>query len=106
MSLLSENESCFEYIQPNVCNHPQELVSHKQFPAHGDPRIFYLWIVKPFVNVNEPNSLTSAEKNQLLGDSSHTDFVHYIIDEPIVLIFLVLFIYFIRADIYVFFSSL
>lgn len=73
--LLSENESFLEYIQPIVCNHLQELISHfdKGFPARGDPRKSHLWIINPFLNVNELNSLTPAEKNQLLGNR-HADF--------------------------------
>lgn len=86
---MSENESSLEYIQPIADNHLQELISHfdKEFPAHGDPRKFHLWVVNPFLNVNEPNSLAPAEKNQLLGNS-HTDFFRCIFDELIVLKFL------------------
>lgn len=78
--LLLENKSCLKYIQPIVCDHLEELISHfeKQFPVDRDPRKFYLWVVNPFVNEKEPNSLKPAEKYLLLGNS-HADFFHFLL---------------------------
>lgn len=67
--LLSEDPTLAEYIQPIILNHLMQLISKFKayFPANTDPRTSYLWIVNPFLNVNEPNLLTAMEKNQLLG---------------------------------------
>lgn len=63
-TFFAENSSSVNYTQPIAYNHLRELMSHfdKEFPEHGDPRKFHLWVVNPFLNLNEPNSSTTAEK--------------------------------------------
>lgn len=67
--LLTANKSVRKYIQPIALNHLKQLITHfeKYFPATSDPRVSYLWVVNPFLNTCEPNTLTPAEKNQLVG---------------------------------------
>lgn len=69
--LIAENASISNYIQPIAKAHLQELINlfAKGFPPENDPRKFHLWVANPYLNVNEPNKLSSAEKYQLLGMS-------------------------------------
>lgn len=66
---LSEYTDIPKFIQPIILDHLEQLIDKfkEYFPECTDPRTYYLWIVNPFLNVNEPNSLTSFEQNQLLG---------------------------------------
>lgn len=68
--ILSGNESTIEYIQPIVLEHLRKLIGEfeRYFPPGSDPRTHYSWVVHPFLNVNEPNKLTTIERNQLLGN--------------------------------------
>lgn len=71
-NLLSHNESLVEHIQPIIVNHLEQLVDHfrNQFPDKSDPRKDYLWVVQPFLNSKEENTLSKPEKCQLLGECS------------------------------------
>lgn len=68
-NLLSHNESLVEHIQPIIVNHLEQLVDHfsNQFPDESDPRKDHLWVVQPFLNSKEENTLANTEKCQLLG---------------------------------------
>lgn len=67
--LLSEDTTLAEFIQPIILHHLKQLILEfkEYFPANTDPRTSYLWVINPFLNVNEPNLLSAMEKNQLLG---------------------------------------
>lgn len=71
--LLTENDILIDYIQPIALNHLQAIISYfdSYFPESIDPRASFLWVVNPFLNANEPNLLTPAEKNELLGNFIH-----------------------------------
>lgn len=66
---LAGDQQLTEHIQPIAHNHLDKLIEHfdKYFPNHSDPRISYLWVVDPFLNAKEKNTLTSAEADQLIG---------------------------------------
>lgn len=68
--ILSGNKSTIEYIQPIVLEHLRKLASEfdRYFPPDSDPRTHYSWTVHPFLNVNEPNKLTTIESIELLGN--------------------------------------
>lgn len=71
--LLDENPAVSNYIQPIAEKHLQAwiLQFEKKFPANKDPRNSFLWVVDAFLNVNEPNSLDVAEKNELIGSTNN-----------------------------------
>lgn len=68
--LLQEDETLADYIQPIILGHLEKLISEfkRYFPATKDPRASCLWVENPFLNVNEPNTLSTAEKEQLIGN--------------------------------------
>lgn len=69
-NLLSHNELLVEHIQPIIVSHLEQLVDHfrDQFPDKSDPRKDHLWVVEPFLNSKEENTLTNTEKCKLLGE--------------------------------------
>lgn len=69
-NLLSENKSVVKHIQPLIIAHLGQLIEEFQhyFPASADPRTNHLWIVHPFLNANEPNTLELHEMDELLGN--------------------------------------
>lgn len=73
--LLPVNEAVQKFIQPIVLNHIQQLIREfdNYFPASSDPRIHYSWVVHPFLNVNEANTLTPIELSQL---TVNVPFIH------------------------------
>lgn len=68
--LVAESESLVDYIQPIMNDHLQQLIGYfgTYFPDNIDPRKSYIWVVNPFLNVNEPNLLTPTERDQLIGN--------------------------------------
>lgn len=72
-TMVTNNESVADFIQPIVSNHLQKLIDEfeKYFPANSDPRSFHSWIVHPFLNLNDENSLSRIEQNQLIGKFFH-----------------------------------
>lgn len=68
--LLSENASLVKFIKPIIVDHLERLILKFEvyFSARNDPRASHLWVVNPFLNMNESNSLTEIEKYQLLGN--------------------------------------
>lgn len=68
--LVEKNRPLVDYIQPIMSDHLGALIGYFQlhFPERIDPRAFHLWVVNPFLNISEPDSLTSTERNQLLGN--------------------------------------
>lgn len=69
-NLLSHNKPLIEHIQPIIVSHLEQLLDHfrNQFPDESDPRKDHLWVVEPFLNSKEENTLTNTEKCQLLGE--------------------------------------
>lgn len=69
-NLVEKDGSLVDYIQPIMSDHLEKLIGYFQshFRESIDPRAFHLWVVNPFLNISEPNSLTSAEKDHLLGN--------------------------------------
>lgn len=66
---LAVHEDKVEYIQPIVLQHLSALVSKldEYFPSKSDPREHHMWVVDPFLNYEERNTLSITEKNQLAG---------------------------------------
>lgn len=81
--LIAENASISEYIQPIAKAYLQELINHfaRGFPSENDPRKFHLWVVNPYLYVNEPNQLSSAEKIQLLELTSDRTMANQFTDQ-------------------------
>lgn len=69
-NLLSQNEALVDSIKPIIQEHLEHLIEQfeEYFPTEADPREAHMWIVDPFLNINENNSLSEAELNLLLGN--------------------------------------
>lgn len=67
--MVSQNVPLSKYIAKIIAPHLKNMIAEfkRYFPADGDPRQNHLWIANPFVNADEPNTLTVDEAAQLLG---------------------------------------
>lgn len=67
--MVSQNVPLSKYIAKIIAPHLKNMIAEfkRYFPADGDPRKNHLWIANPFVNADEPNTLTVDEAAQLLG---------------------------------------
>lgn len=70
---LRLNKNLVVHIQPIILEHIDRLISgfDEYFPRKSDPRENFLWVVNPFLNFKEKNSLSIIERNQLVGMSAY-----------------------------------
>lgn len=68
-NFLELNKKIVPHIQPIILEHIDGLTCQFEdyFPRNTDPRENYLWVVDPFLNFKEKNSLSVTERNQLFG---------------------------------------
>lgn len=68
--MVLQNVPLAKYIAKIIDYHLEKMIDQFEiyFPANKDPRQNNLWIANPFVNAEEPNTLTVAETAQLLGN--------------------------------------
>lgn len=69
--ILQADKTLVDHIRPLISEHIDGLIANfdKQFPPKSDPRECYMWVIEPFMNFKEKNSLSMTEKNQLIGMS-------------------------------------
>lgn len=67
--LLSGNAALINVMKPIILTHLSNLVEkfNEYFAERDDPLLNHLWVVDPFLNTNERNTLTPIEQNELMG---------------------------------------
>lgn len=67
--ILRLHKTAVRHIHPLIVQHLDGLIRQFEdyFPRESDPRENYMWVVDPFLNFKEKNSLSTTERNQLVG---------------------------------------
>lgn len=96
-SILQTDKQLVNHIRPLISEHIDTLIDNfdKQFPRESDPRECYMWVVEPFMNFKEKNSLSMTEKNQLIGMGTQIVFASFFF-EQIFISNVQLFVYFLQ----------